>query len=465
VEIRYSYRDAPTVKRFSQSDVFLRGLMGPFGSGKSSGCVVEIVRRALAQKPGPDGVRRSRWVVVRNTYQQLSDTTIKTFHQWLPPALFGKYNKTDHSYLVTAFEGAEFEVLFRALDRPDQVGNLLSLEVTGAWVNEAREVPWTIIQAIQGRVGRYPAAMDGGPTWFGIVMDTNPPDSDSWWYKLFEEKRPENAAIFKQPSGRGEAAENKKNLPPNYYENLASGSADPEWIKVYVDGQYGFVIDGKPVYPEYNDALHCQEFTSLQAVTIRRGWDFGLTPACVLTQLAPSGQFLIIDEIVADSLGVERFADEVLGHCGRHYANRNFEDVGDPAGMQRAQTDEKTCFQILKAKGIDISPGVQTLTARIESVKYPLSRLVGGKPGLMLHPRCKMLRKGFQGGYQFRRLQTASERYTDVPDKNAYSHPHDGLQYVATSIFGEMLTRRPVADDEDDLVFVGADGRSRVGGY
>ena len=28
---------------------------------------------------------------------------------------------------------------------------------------------------------------------------------------------------------------------------------DPDYVRVYVDGLYGYVKDGKPVYSEYND--------------------------------------------------------------------------------------------------------------------------------------------------------------------------------------------------------------------
>lgn len=465
MEIVYSYDDVPTVKRFSQSDKFVRGLMGPFGSGKSSGCVVEIIKRAHNQIPGRDGIRRTRWAVVRNTYQQLKDTTIKTFHHWLPPHLFGKdgtWNKTDHVYEIVKFPGVHIEVLFRALDRPDQVGNLLSLELTGVWVNEAREVPETIIKALEGRVGRYPAKIDGGCTWYGLVMDTNPPDSDSWWYNRFEERRPPNAEVFKQPSGLSAEAENLSNLPTNYYRNLLD-SYDPETAKVYVHGEYGFVTDGKPIYPEYNDTLHVSDKVQpIPGVELHRGWDFGLTPACIISQMTPQGQWVIHDEIVADDMGIERFADQVLTHCNKNYSRSVWVDTGDPAGMQRAQTDEKTCFQILRTKGINIEPGEQTLALRLESVKKPLSCLVGGQPAFLMHPRCKTLRKGFQGGYQFRRLRVNGERYTDVPDKNKYSHPHDAVQYTATRLFGHLLTRPSYDDDYEEQDNT---GRSAVGGY
>lgn len=439
IEIRYSYQHVPTIKQFSQSDAFVRGLMGPFGSGKSSGCVIELMKRAQAQSPMPDGVRRTRWACIRNTYPQLNDTTIKTLHQWLPPNIFGHWKESTHTYVVDAFPGVEIEILFRALDQPKHVANLLSIDLTGAWANEAREIPWTVIQALQGRVGRYPAQRDGGPDWFGIFMDTNPPDSDHWWYRQFEEVVRENWALFKQPSGVSPHAENLPNLPAGYYKNLLSGLTE-EAAKVYVHGQYGFVIDGKPVYPEYNDTLHCQPFELIKGQPITRGWDFGLTPACIFTQTTANGRWLIRSELVADQMGAERFAEDVIRFSNEKFPGYKFSDVGDPAGNAMSQTDEKTCFQILKAKGIQIEGGEQNPVLRIESVKKPLNTMISGKPALQLHPECKVLRKGFQGGYQYRRMQTAKERYQDVPDKNQYSHPHDALQYIATKLFARNLT-------------------------
>lgn len=444
-DIRYSYRDVPTVKAFSESDAFIRGLMGPFGSGKSSGCVIECYKRSAMQPVGPDGVIRARGAIIRNTYQQLRDTTIKTFHEWFPPHLFGHWRSSDHTYhmVMTAPDGTpmEVEVLFRALDRPDQLSNLLSLELTWAWVNEAREVPWTIIEALQGRVGRYPAKKSGGAAWWGIFMDTNPPDEGSWWFRLFEENPQDNAAIFKQPSGLSGEAENLSNLPPDYYGNLEKGK-DPEFIKVYIDGQYGFVQDGKPVFPEYNDNIHCKEVQPIPGKPIRRGWDFGLTPSCTFSQLLPNGQWIIFDEMCAESMGIERFADDVLLHCAREYPDYSFEDYGDPAGQQRAQTDEKTCFEILRAKGVKIDAGEQSEAIRLESIRKPLNTMISGQPAFRIHPRCKMLRKGFMGGYRFRRMQTSAERYTDKPEKNEYSHPMDALQYDATRLFGPAIRGR-----------------------
>ena len=75
-QVLYDYSDVPTLKKFALSNVRTRCAMGPFGSGKSSACVMEIIRRAHMQAPGPDGIRRSRWAVIRNCYSD--DTEILT---------------------------------------------------------------------------------------------------------------------------------------------------------------------------------------------------------------------------------------------------------------------------------------------------------------------------------------------------------------------------------------------------
>lgn len=419
-------------------------------SGKSSGCVINLLENAMNQAPGRDGIRRTRFAVVRNTMPQLRDTTMRTLFKWLPPTMPGnRFLKQEGNYKVTAIKGLEIEFMFRALDRPDQIGNLLSLELTGAWINEAREVPWAIIEAIDGRIDRYPPRDESGVTRPMIIMDTNPPDTDSDWYRVFEERLtvdgekigPHNYHIFKQPSGLSAQAENMPNLSPGYYKNLAEGKGK-DYIKVYIHGEYGYVQENKAVYDSYDDSLHCSPDANVTpGVTIHVGWDFGLTPAAVFSQLLPSGRWVIFDELVATEMGIERFAEKFLRHCGEHLAGYTFKHEADPAGEQRAPTDEKTCYQILESKGIRVRPGLQTLTNRLESVRKPLGQLIQGKAQLQLHPRCKMLRKGFMGKYYYRRIHSSvSGKYSDEPEKNSFSHPHDALQYTATILFGEALT-------------------------
>lgn len=443
-------------------------------SGKSSGCVVEIIQRAQQQAPSRDGIRRTRWMIVRNTQKDLRDTTIKTFMHWIPESHFGVFNKTTLSYKILGIPGCEIEVWFRALDNEDDIKHLLSLEVTGAWFNEAREIPWSLVKAMMGRVNQFPAKSDVPCTWGGIILDSNPPDSTSAWFKFFEEQQhaPSFAEIFKQPSGLSDEAENLAfiNGGRSYYERL-SQDADEEWIKVYIRGEYGFVQSGRSVYMEYSDTTHCKEVNPVAGLQVRRSYDFGLTPSCVFTQIMPDQRYLIFDEMTSDDMSVDAFTDQVLDHSLRSFQNFKkveFVDTGDPAGVIRSEVDARSVFQMMRAKGIDIQPGLQSVALRIESVRKPLRKLLGdGKPQLVLHPRCVMLRKGFLGHYHYRKLHVSGDRFADTPEKNEASHPHDALQYDCSRLFAStlMLPNEGRGFGNDDDTYGSDADRNETTGY
>jgi hypothetical protein len=444
------YTPAPTVGRFHASNAFVRGIKGPIGSGKSVGCCWEIYTRALEQAPGPDGVRRSRWVVTRNTYGELESTTLRTWLDWFPEDSFGRVIHNAPIQQVCKFEHedgtkVELEMWFLALDRPEHVKKLLSLEITGAWMNEAREQPKAILDALTGRVGRFPSKRDGGATWFGVIMDTNPPDTDHWWYVLAEDQRPKDFAFFNQPAGDGPDAENIENLPAGYYERLKAGKSD-EWIKVYVKGDYGFIADGRPVYPEFIDSLHIRDFEIIPGLPLYGGLDFGLTPAGLWGQRAPNGQIRIHSELVTDDMGVVRFAELWHTESNMRYPGMPFAKItGDPAGTARGD-DERTTFDILKANKVPaVAADTNDFTIRREAFAAPMTKLVDGQPRIIIHSQCKRLRKALAGGYMWKRVAVAgADRYHDKPDKNPHSHVAEAGQYLVLGMGeGQALKRAP----------------------
>jgi hypothetical protein len=485
---RIVYNAPPTVAEFMRSPAFIRGLMGPFGSGKSVGVLMELLRRAKEQEKGKDGIRRTRYAIVRNSYPELRDTTRRTFEDWVPGAKQqAGWSESEFSYTFRDGD-VESEFLFRALDRPEQVKKLLSLELTGAWINEAREVPYQVVKMLVGRLRRYPSMRDGGPTWSGLVMDTNPPDDDSWWYKMFEEQDESSRelgkiACFKQPGGRTHLAENLghwedargtcvghfphdeiaakrpgvrwvKHLAPEYYTDLAIvNAADPLWVKIHVDAQYGPTMSGRPVYPEFRDDVHSVEPSACPPLThapLLLGMDFGLTPALAFGQVDPKdGQLQIIDELVAQDLGAVRFAEDAARYIKIAYPGRPIRGTGDPAGEQRVQTDERTPYDVVNAQGLPMSPAhTNDFTRRREAVARGMTRLTMlGRPAIVISRKCKVLRKAMNGGYAFKRVSApGEERFRDVPDKNSFSHVAEALQYLA---LGEGLDDRALEESTD----------------
>jgi hypothetical protein len=400
------------------------------------------------QAPGPDGVRRSRWAVIRNTFSDLKSTTLKSFSQWLPPQLGKLTTGTSPIVHRVTTDDLDMELLFMPLDKEEDVRKLLSLELTGALVDEAREIPKSVIDALTGRVGRFPSKLQGGCSFSGITLISNPSDTESWLFKTCIDL-PEGWAFFKQPSGRSLDAENLENLPADYYKRIAAGK-DPEFVKVYVDGEWGFLIEGKPVYPSWRDGVHvpAQKIEPLPGIGLTIGADWGLTPAAVIGQQYPDGRIAVLDEFVCEDSGIVRFAQNLTRYIQQNYPDHTVTTaVGDPAGQARGP-DERDIFQIMRQH----SPWhwrpapSNDVTIRIEAVSAALNRMVDGKPGFQLNPSCGVLRKGFSGGYHFQKIAAGNgATFHETPRKNQYSHPHDALQYMVLAMAGAdaVLNRDP----------------------
>lgn len=454
----------PVAERFIQSDAFIRGIRGPVGSGKSVSCVMDMMKTARMQLKGPDGVRRYRGVIIRNTYSELQTTTINTFHDWIPET-YGKFTSTVPITHHIRDADLDAEFLFLALDKPAHIRKLLSLEVTQAWLNEAREIPKPVLDHLTMRVGRYPRREIGGAVRAGIIMDTNSPDSSHWWAKmadykdldaieanrLLEKQLREMGALredqplvefFTQPSAEMQDgspnpdAENLLNLPIGYYV-LGKAEKTEDWIKVYIRNEYHFVMDGKAIYEGYRDNIHCIKQPYVPTWPIGIGMDFGLTPAATISQRTPMGQIRVLREIVATRLGAQNFARQIKNVLQTEFPQALQTEhgishiTGDPAGDAESQTDEQTVFKIMAAEGIFARPAPTNDPAiRIASVNAPMNRLIDGQPGLTINPECLELRKACSGGYHYRRIQVVGEaRYDTKPNKNMSSHIAEALQY------------------------------------
>ncbi|MDN7458133.1 TerL [Burkholderia cenocepacia] len=444
-EIEFHYKpQGETLERYILSRASRSFIMGPLGSGKTNASCWKAFRIMCEQEPDADGVRRTRGAAVRNTYPDLLSTTAK---DWLD--MFGDLGRwvggglePPTHYLSFELEdgtSVEAEMVFVALDRPEHERKLRGTQLTFAWLNEVKELAKPILDMLDLRVGRYPKNV--WPTWYGIFGDTNAPDSDHWYYALAEETKPEGYAFFRQPGGvirDGDQwvvnphAENIDNLAPGYYERGMQGKKF-DWIKVNLGNDYGFVVDGKPVHPDYADSLHCKPFELSKSLPLWIGMDFGLTPAAVIGQRKPMGGWRIRSEVVATSMGARKFAIELKRHLAEIYPGFEVAGIyGDPAGDQRSQADdEDTPFRILRAAGFEARPAPTNDTAlRYGAVDEALTRIIDGEPGILVHPDCRTLRKALSGGYCFRRMAVSGERYADKADKNMYSHVAEAGQYL-----------------------------------
>lgn len=300
--------------------------MGPIGSGKTTLFLMKIIKVARLQKPSPrDGVRRVKACVVHGNYRQLWRATIPSWWKRMPQSV-GEWvgsagGPATHKILFDDGQGRiELIVDFVAIGDNRAEDILRGYEPTLFFLNEADLLASDVLPYCRGRVGRYPDIADGGPSWYGVFMDFNAPNVEDWIYRIFFEDRPPGFEIFVQPSGLSDQAENLDNLPAGYYTNQLAGQ--PEWyVRRMIRNEFGYSRDGMPVYPEFIDSFHVADHVlePLPGLPLKIGGDAGRSPAAIIGQRTATGQWRILDEIIATNMGANGFGKVVAQRLKERY--------------------------------------------------------------------------------------------------------------------------------------------------
>lgn len=453
---------------------FVRVIMGPYGSGKSTWALTEIVKRACGVPRWSNGRRRSRWAIVRNTSGELSSTTLASWLSWFDElGDVRKRQKPIMTYEHAFNDGhgvVELELLFIALDRPEDVRKIKSLELTGCYINELSEVPQAALAHMKGRVNRYPSkAFCTENYWSGIIADTNPPPTTHWLYDDFELHPAEGHKLIKQPPGllkdddgqwaRNPGADNADHLPDDYYLRLAHGQTE-EFVKVYCLGEWGTISYGKRVYPEFNSDIHAvNDIEAIQGEPIHLGWDGGLTPACVVVQMSPRGQLRVLKEYIGEDIGIRSFAESVvLPSIKRDFPyNHIGMSIFDPAGVARDSIlEEMSCIGELNSLGIKTEAArTNKIDPRLSSVRFFLNKMIDGRPSFVLSKKgCRKLFEAFAKDYIYKKLVVVGEdRYKPEPEKNSSSHISDALQYICLELASDNIANDKMGNREKINMF------------
>lgn len=448
--------------------------MGPVGSGKTTGIFFKLVYMAGLQKPGPDGIRRTRAVVVRNTSTQLRDTTLNSWFTWFRDGQAGTWRATDKNFLLK-FADVECEVMFRPLDTPQDVARVLSLEVTFAIIDEFVEIPQAIIDALSARCGRYPSVVQGGATNWGMWGSSNPSTEDNWWFDYLHHSAgmiqpgegislhhrmaldERNARYFLQPSGYSPFAENIDNLPggKEYYTNQAKNKSDA-WIKQFIEAEWGFSVSGKPVIQAFNPRVHISSKPLRYDPNLHLvgGYDPGLGGAAMIFgQEDLEGRLHVLGEIITSGVGAARFVNERL----RPFLSRGMPELRsdgftiapDPAAANRSPNDESTILSTIKRHYPTWIETNNRLPLRLDAIDHFCTRMAYGMPSLIIDEQaCPTLVRALKGGWRYsldskEQLRGGSDA---KPEKNAYSHPGDAFGYLCRYFYRQSEKNRRYSD-------------------
>lgn len=429
-------------------------IRGPLGSGTSTASCQKIWKLATEQKPGPDGKRRSRWGVVRNTYPQLKDTTMKTWLDWFKEEIYGKvlWSRPMHHHIEAG--DVILEVFFLALDDQADVKLVRSLEVTGWWFNEVEFIPKIIFDECESRTGRYPAMKDGGCSWDGVIADMNTPNEDNWILQMtgdapLPDEMPEEekalmvwppewgyhvqpSALLENKDATGKVigyslnpnAENLKWLKQGYYEQKMLGKS-AQWIRTRLMNIVSFITDGDPVWTNVKETHFSKvslPFRQDREVIV--SVDAGRARPCAIIAQEIGDRIQIQREFRRYNSPAPKFAPELKSFLEQNYRGARVRFTGDPKGFDKGQATDDSYWSVFESYGMKVTPPVikmNQIDLRVSAVSDSLER-----NRILVAPECTTLRHALMGKYAYKKLDTGEAE----PIKDKFSDVADCLQYL-----------------------------------
>lgn len=476
-----TYNAYPTMARFhaDYKRYNKRFVAGPPGSGKSVGSVIELLAIGMRQEPTAEGIRPTKFGIIRSTYGELERTTLETLRAWLPASMttvtYSKPIKVRTRLPLPDNTVADMQFELIAIADERDLGKLDSYEATAIWLNEMSGLPAKLVGKAGERVGRYPPSnmwTDGENhcTYYGVIGDYNYPPRDHWLVDyLHTGVLPPETMLYEQPpalledvnSETGEVtyrlnpeAENLINLDggKKYLDDLDTWQSLGEYdmIQTRLLCRYGRAGgDGKGVFTNFDRAYHVADEVIKPAQltpTLISIDTSGLHPCAIFWQRMQN-RWAILDGLYGEDMGFQEFIDDVLTPLVTvRYAGCEVTCVCDPANARDART-AITPTDLLHDRGyVAITAITNKFKDRLQACELLLNNR--DRDSLTISPSVGMLIQALEGGYQYRKLRVAGAGtvYTTSPEKNKYSHWADAFQYGALHI-----TARAVNDEAKNL--------------
>lgn len=453
---QFQYKPWKRMLPFHSDDTSLiRMLHGCVGSGKSLASMGDLFYRASTSTPSPDGVRRSRFAILRASYPLLKSTTLPTFRALVGTEAAIATGNSPITYTVRS-KGLEASFLFLAIEEEIDIQKLLSMELTGALVSESSTMRFKeLVTMLSSRIGRYPSPAQGGviPKWSGIILEGHRPTPGSWQDTMMEAAtkdvpNPDGVACYSLPPG---ATLNSDGVwtdsPPedcnpyllkNYYRRLINSGAETDWLKRYVGNERVFTVSGEAVFAnEFRDSLHVLDdvFEPDPETPLHVAVDPDLYGSALVYQTFTGGRFVCVDELFNEQEGIIRFAQNIVQHIASTYPDCSVGSCwADPAAKQRG-VDNRSALELLRLNSPYKWSGAplpkNELSIRLEVVRHGLTTLGAlGKPLLQISPRCKKLRAAMAGLYRFKTSTSAG----DTVVSKQVAKGKDGSASIAESL-------------------------------
>lgn len=460
--VNRTYTPEPCAAEFHASKLEIRAFMGPAGLGKTTAMVMDMFMMMCEQEPNDEGIRNTKWAVVRKTYSDLKRTVLDSWRKWFPQSICRIYETESPITAHIQFPLADgttvvSKVYFFPMNRPEtveQIGD--GLEVTGGWVSGATDIDESITLKIFERSGRFPMGHEGTCMGKRVILDYNPPPEGQYLHRWFEKEAPNDPEPFRKlfrfppvllphmPEGctdpediewrRNPFAEGVQHNPAGYkyWEDMVKANRrDVNYLKRMVCGDYAAKVSGKPVFPMFSYAIHVSKepLKVLPGLPLMCGLDWGFMPGFVVGQIHKGCVRIYAELMPEDVTYGEFFSEHVVPLLRGQFQGHQVLIVADPAGQMRSNVDGRNrIISVQRDYGLRIIPGpTQDTFMRIDAGAH----FIRQREGLLIDPSCKHLIEALSGGYRYEKNRN-NAGFKPTPEKDHHSNIADAFTYLAT---------------------------------
>lgn len=427
------------------------------GEGKSA-ALCWAAYHHVAENPG------AVQAFIRDTWENLRDTTQREFFSWFPPGVMGEYVSSRKTFYwkIGDLRG---EVMFIGMDDPKDASKLQSRALGAFFMDEPAPA------ADSGGIAEliFDTAMtrlrQRKINWYAAKLAENNPDESHWTYRKFVDPGTPGYVCWQTQD-----PENLANLPKDYYERMRRQWAGrPDLVRRFADGKFGFQRIGQAVTPGWSDELHlADELQVIKGRELLLLWDFGLTPVCVITQVAPSGHWNILEVCYDEEqpLGAYDLIQQIVKPVlSERYEECPWNHTGDPAGQKRSEVriDQTPVSAIQRELGGRWRPGPSSIPERVNPLRWALAQVRNGTGMVRVdRQRARAVHHALRGGWHFHVARggvVSTEPVKNHPDSDI----GDAVGYGSALLFPKGALRpRKRTEDGDMPVSPGYFGR--VGG-
>ena len=459
-ELEINYWPGTTAQDAHRSRARVKYAWGPIRTGKSVWMCWRFYY--LAERAAKLGISL-RGIILRDTYRNLKDTTLKTWDEWFGPMSEVVESTPRTIRLRTPESDITHELLFRHGQTAAEASNFLSSEygfigleeVAPAFTPTGEISPGIAEEVFDMALGRLVQKGIDEPE---LIMTSNPPPMHHWASRrvidLDRAKLKDlNWAHFWFPP-----EENKRNIRAGFYEELMK-SWPEDLVKRFIKGERVAIYPGLPIFQkDFSERMHVRDVVKpIFGLPIILCVDSsGLAPAALFTQIDPKGRWLWLKEIqggfvdgrLVEQVGAKTFAKMCKTVAGENFPGYTFaQGWGDPYRLEtKSDTDEKTWSQYFNAEGFNLKPGVKLITDRIEGIRERLTTIIEGIPALQINKAgCPLAIEALSGGYRWGLDPLASRITGAEPVKDIFSHVMDAAGHGARKIFPMIKAYKPEA--------------------